>query len=144
MNYLIDTNIISEVRKGERCDPHVSAWYASVADENLFLSTLVLGEIRKGVELARARDPGKAAALERWLAQVETAFVGRVLGIDNAVSDQWGRMTAIRPIPVIDGLLAATAVTNGLTLVTRNDRDVAGLGAMVLNPFQIGGSQFRS
>ena len=80
--------------------------------------------------------PDKAAALERWLRQVEAAFDGRVLGIDNAVSDQWGRMSAIRPIPVIDGLLAATAVTHGLTLVTRNDRDVAGLGAIVLNPFR--------
>jgi predicted nucleic acid-binding protein len=67
---------------------------------------------------------------------VETAFDGRVLGIDNAVSDQWGRMGAIRPVPVIDGLLAATALVNGLTLVTRNDRDVAGLGATVLNPFE--------
>jgi predicted nucleic acid-binding protein len=92
VSYLIDTNIISEIRKGERCDPNVSAWYASIADEDLFLSTLVLGEIRKGVELARSRDPDKAAALERWLRQVETAFDGRVLGIDNAVSDQWGRM----------------------------------------------------
>ncbi|MGA9868419.1 MAG: type II toxin-antitoxin system VapC family toxin [Acetobacteraceae bacterium] len=137
MSYLIDTNIISEVRKGERCNKHVSAWYASVADEDLFLSTLVLGEIRKGVELARPRDPDKAAALERWLAQVEAAFNGRVLGIDNAVSDRWGRMSAIRPIPVIDGLLAATAMTRGLTLVTRNDRDIAGLGAMLLNPFRI-------
>ena len=136
MTYLIDTNIISEVRKGDRCDPLVSAWYASIADEDLFLSTLVLGEIRKGAELARARDPDKAAAVERWLRQVETAFAGRVLGIDNAVSDQWGRMCAIRPIPVIDGLLAATAVTNGLTLVTRNERDIAGLGATVLNPFR--------
>ncbi len=136
MSYLIDTNIISEVRKGDRCDPYVSAWYASIADDDLFLSTLVLGEIRKGVELARPRDPDKAAALERWLRQVETAFDGRVLGIDNAVSDQWGRMSAARPIPVIDGLLAATAVTHGLTFVTRNDRDIAGLGAMVLNPFR--------
>ena len=144
MSYLIDTNIISEVRKGERCDPHVSAWYASIADEDLFLSTLVLGEIRKAVELARSRDPDKAAALERWLRQVETAFDGRVLGIDNAVSDWWGRMSAIRSIPVIDGLLAATAVTNGLTLVTRNDRDVAGLGAVVLNPFRSGESHYRS
>ena len=144
MNYLIDTNIISEIRKGERCDPNVSAWYASVADEDLFLSTLVLGEIRKGVELARPRDPDKAAALERWLRQVETAFDDRVLGIDNAVSDQWGRMCAIRPIPVIDGLLAATAVINGLTLVTRNDRDIAGLGAVVLNPFQSGENSRRS
>jgi predicted nucleic acid-binding protein len=138
VSYLIDTNIISEVRKGDRCNPHVSTWYASIADDDLFLSTLVLGEIRKGVELARPGDPDKAAALERWLRQVEAAFDGRVLGIDNAVSDQWGRMSAVRPIPVIDGLLAATAVTNGLTLVTANDRDIAGLGAMVLNPFRTG------
>lgn len=136
MSYLIDTNIISEVRKRDRCDRRVAAWYASITDEELFLSTLVLGEIRKGVELARARDPHKAALLERWLGQVEAAFGGRVLGIDNAVADQWGRMSAIRPVPVVDGLLAATAMTNGLTLVTRNDRDVAGLGAMVLNPFR--------
>jgi len=144
MSYLIDTNIISEVRKGGRCNPHVSAWYASVADEDLFLSTLVLGEIRQGVELARSRDPGKAAALERWLGQVEAAFDGRVLGIDNEVSDQWGRMSAIRPIPVIDGLLAATAVISDLTLVTRNDRDIAGLGATLLNPFRIGGDRVSS
>jgi toxin FitB len=144
MSYLIDTNIISEVRKGKRCDPNVAAWYASTGDEDLFLSTLVLGEIRKGIELARSRDPDKAAALERWLRQVEVAFDGRVLDIDNAVSDQWGRMSAIRSIPVVDGLLAATAVTNGLTLVTRNDRDVAGVGAMVLNPFRVDGDHHGS
>jgi predicted nucleic acid-binding protein len=136
VNYLIDTNIISEVRKGARCNARVAAWYASVADEELFLSTLVLGEIRKGVELARPRDAGRPLALERWLEEVAAAFDGRVLGIDDAVSDQWGRMSAIRSLPVIDGLLAATALTHGLTLVTRNDRDVAGLGAMVLNPFK--------
>jgi toxin FitB len=141
VSYLIDTNIISEVRKGDRCDPHVSAWYASIVDEDLFLSTLVLGEIRKGVELARSRDPDKAVALERWLLKIEAAFDGRVLGIDNAVSDRWGRMSAIRPIPVIDGLLAATAITHGLTLVTRNDRDIAGLGAAILNPFRIRASR---
>jgi toxin FitB len=136
VSYLIDTNIISELRKGDRCDRRVAAWYASIADEDLFLSTLVLGEIRKGVELARTRDPDKAAMLERWLGEVEAAFGGRVLGIDNAVADQWGRMSAIKPAPVVDGLLAATAMTNGLTLVTRNDRDVAGLGAAILNPFR--------
>ena len=144
MSYLIDTTIISEVRKGRRCDPHVAAWYASIADEDLFLSTLVVGEIRKRVELARARDPDKAAALEQWLRQIEAAFDGRVLGIDNAASDQWGRMSAIRPIPVIDGLLAATAATHGLTLVVRNDRDIAGVGAMVLNPFRTGAERRRS
>jgi toxin FitB len=139
VSYLIDTNIISEVRKGRRCDPSVAAWYASIGEDNLFLSTLVLGEIRKGIELARRGDPTKAAALERWLREVETAFGNRVLDVDNAVSDQWGRMSAIRPIPVVDGLLAATAAVNGLTLVTRNDRDIAGLGATVLNPFGDGG-----
>lgn len=135
MSYLIDTNVISEVRKGARCDARVSAWYASIADEDLFLSTLVLGEIRKGIELARPRDAGKAEALERWLQEVVVAFGERILGIDHAVSDQWGRMTAIRPVPAIDGLLAATAATNGLTLVTRNDHHVVGLGATVFNPF---------
>jgi predicted nucleic acid-binding protein len=143
MSYLIDTNIISEIRKGDRCDRAVAAWYASIADEELFLSALILGEIRKGIEQARRRDPDKAAALERWLQQVETAFGGRVLGIDNAVADQWGRLSAIRPLPVIDGLLAATAMTNGLTLVTRNDRDVAGLGVAVLNPFRAADEQPR-
>lgn len=136
MSYLLDTNVISEVRKGARCDPQVAAWYASVGDEELFLSSLVLGEIRKGVERARPRDPDKATALERWLDKVVTAFGDRILGIDNAVADCWGRMSAIRPIPVIDGLLAATAVINELTLVTRNDRDIAGLGASLLNPFR--------
>jgi predicted nucleic acid-binding protein len=136
MSYLLDTNIISEVRKGERCDPKVSAWYASISDEELFLSTLVLGEIRKGVELARRRDPEKAGVLERWLGQVQAAFGTRVLAVDNAVADQWGRMSAVRPIPVIDGLLAATALINNLTLVTRNDRQIIGLGASVLNPFE--------
>ena len=141
MSYLIDTNIISEIRKGTRCDRQVAAWYASIAEEDLFLSTLVLGEIRRGIELARLRDPDKAAALERWLGQVEAAFGGRVLGIDNAVADQWGRLSAIRPLPVVDGLLAATAMTNGLTLVTRNDRDIAGLGTTILNPFRTGERQ---
>jgi len=136
VSFLIDTNVISEVRKGARCDVHVSTWYASIADDDIFLSTLVLGEIRKGVERARPRDPDKSAALERWLTKVKSAFTGRVLGINDAVADRWGRMSAIRPVPAIDGLLAATAVTHGLTLVTRNDRDVAGLGATVLNPFK--------
>ncbi len=140
MSYLIDTNVISEVRKGARCDAHVSRWYASIADEDIFLSTLVLGEIRKGVERVRPRDPGKAAALERWLREVTAAFTGRVLGIDDAVADQWGRMSAIRPVPAIDSLLAATAMAHGLTLVTRNERDVAGLGATVLNPFKGSGT----
>jgi len=138
VTWLIDTNIISEVRRGARCDARVAAWYASVADGDLYLSTLVLGEVRKGIELARAKDAARAASLERWLKNVESAFAGCVLGIDTAVSDRWGCMSAIRPVPVVDGLLAATALTHGLTLVTRNARHVVGLGAKVLNPFEEG------
>ena len=116
----------------------MAAWYASISDDELFLSSLVLGEIRRGIELARPRDSSKAEALERWLQQVEAAFGKRILGVDQSIADQWGRMSALRSIPVIDGLLAATALVNKLTLVTRNERDVAGLGATILNPFREG------
>ena len=135
MSFLIDTNIVSELRKGARCDPGVTTWWAGVAEDDLWLSALVLGEIRKGVELARRRDPRKAEALEAWLGDVIAGFGDRVLPVDTAVAEEWGRMNAIRPAPVIDALLAATARANGLTLVTRNTADVAGLGAEVLNPF---------
>ena len=136
MTFLIDTNIISEVRKGDRGNPAVAAWWNGVAEDDLWLSPLVLGEIRKGVELARRRDPRKAEALEAWLADLMSGFGDRVLPVDAAVAEQWGKMNAIRPIPVIDALLAATAKVNGLTLVTRNVADVAGLDVDVLNPFE--------
>ena len=135
MSFLIDTNVISEVRKGVRCDANVAVWYDGIGDGELYLSVLVLGEIRKGIELARPRDAGKAAALESWLDQVVQAFAERILTVDLAVAREWGRMSAVRPIPVIDGLLAATAKIHGMTLVTRNEADVASLGADVLNPF---------
>lgn len=140
MSFLLDTNIISEVRKGPRSDPKVAAWYESIDDDEIYLSVLVLGEIRKGIELARPRDPVKARALEAWLVEVELAFGDRVFAIDRKVTDEWGRMNAVRPISVIDGLLAATAKVHRLTLVTRNAADVAGLGATVLNPFKILGA----
>lgn len=136
MNYLLDTNVISEVRKGDHCDANVTGWYGSVEDGELYLSVLVLGEIRRGVELVRRRDPTKAAALHAWLAAVDTAFGDRVLPVDRQVADLWGSMGAQRTIPTVDGLLAATAKVHGMVLVTRNDADVAGLGALVLNPFK--------
>lgn len=141
MNYLIDTNIISEIRKKRRCDRNVAAWYASIEDEEMFLSVLVAGEIRKGIELARRRDPMKANALEQWLKEVDVAFGDRMLPIDRAITDEWGSMSAKRPIPVIDGLLAATAKVRDLILVTRNDAQVRELGAQVLNPFSLGPSR---
>lgn len=136
MNYLIDTNIISEVRKGERCDPNVAAWYDSIDDASLHLSVLVLGEIRKGIERARPKDPGRARALEKWLSAVREAFTGRILLVDDVVAEEWGKMNALRPISTIDGLLAATAKIHHMVLVTRNMADVADLGAQVINPFE--------
>ncbi len=135
MRVLIDTNIVSEIRKGPTCDANVAAWYASIDDGDLYLSVLVLGEIRKGIEAARPRDPAKAEALEAWLAEVEAAFGDRILPIDRDIADAWGRMSAKRKAPVTDSLLAATAKVHRLTLATRNAADVAGLGANVLNPF---------
>jgi predicted nucleic acid-binding protein len=135
VSFLIDTNIISEVRKGPRCDPAVAAWWSNVAEDELWLSALVLGETRKGVELARRRDPQRAAVLEAWLGEVTSGFGDRILVVDASVAEEWGRMAALRPVPVIDALLAATAKSNDLTLVTRNAADVDGLGAEVLNPF---------
>lgn len=137
MSYLIDTNIISEIRKGTtRCDRNVAAWYAAVDGKDIYLSVIVLGEIRKGIELAAPRDSAKAGALGRWLGEIEVAFGDRLLPIDAAVANEWGRMSAIRPIPVVDGLLAATAKINQLVFVTRNGKDVAGLGVRILNPFE--------
>ena len=135
MKYLVDTNIISEIRKGARCNAGVMAWYATVVDTDLALSVLVLGEIRKGLERLRLRDPDQAGTLETWLDTVITAFGERAIPVDSAVADEWGRMNTVRSVPVIDGLLAATAKVHGLTLVTRNEADVVGLGAKIFNPF---------
>lgn len=136
MNCLIDTNIISEVRKSDKCDPNVAAWYASISDDDIYLSVLVLGEIRKGIERARPSNPGKARALEKWLSAVRKSFAERIIPIDQAVADEWGRISAKRPVPSVDALLAATAKVHRMTLATRNIQDVAGLGADVLNPFE--------
>jgi predicted nucleic acid-binding protein len=136
VNYLLDTNIISEVRKGAKCDPSVAAWYDSIDDGDVFLSVLVLGEIRKGVERARPSDPVQARALEKWLTTVAASFAERILPIDQAVADEWGRMGAKRSVSTVDGLLAATAKVHAMTLATRNVSDVADLGAHFINPFE--------
>ncbi|MCE2405995.1 MAG: type II toxin-antitoxin system VapC family toxin, partial [Pseudomonadales bacterium] len=115
--------------------PGVSAWWNSVSEDDLWLSALVLGEIRKGLELVRDRDEFKAEALEKWLDEVISSFGDRVIPIDTAIAEEWGRMTAIRSVSVIDTLLAATAKVHGLTFVTRNVADVAELNVDVLNPF---------
>lgn len=96
---------------------------------------LVLGELRRGVEGLRRRDPRAADALDRWLRDHRAVQGERVLGVDEAVSDWWGRLGVPDPLPTVDGLLAATALVHGMTLVTRNTRDVTRTGVSVLNPF---------
>jgi predicted nucleic acid-binding protein len=136
VKYLIDTNIISEVRKGARCDRDVAAWFESIADADIYLSVLVVGEIRKGIERARPNNPVQASALEQWLTELVRSFTERIMPIDQAVADEWGRMSAKRSLSTIDALLAATAKVNGMTLATRNISDVVNLGVRVLDPFE--------
>jgi toxin FitB len=136
VSYLLDTNVISELRKGQRCHPRVAAWMASVPDHALYLSVLVIGEIRRGIERIRQRDVQAATVLETWLIQVVTQHQDRILTVTCEVAETWGRMNAIRSYSTVDSLLAATAQVHGLTLVTRNVTDIAGTGVAYLNPFE--------
>jgi hypothetical protein len=136
VTYLLDTNVLSELRKGPRCHPRVASWFADLQDEDIGTSVLVIGEIRRGIESLRRRDPRGAGALERWLARLLRDHPERVLGVDVRVAEEWGRLSANRLGSVIDVLLAATARVHGLTLVTRNVRDVEWTGVAWLNPFE--------
>jgi toxin FitB len=135
LSYLLDTNVISELRKGQRADANVIAWFAEVADEEIFLSVLTIGEIRRGIESVRRRDPGSAATLDRWLSSLSDAHGDRVIPIDDVIAEEWGRMNVPDPLPVVDGLLAATARVLGLTVATRNVADVESTGVELFNPF---------
>ena len=134
--FLLDTNVVSEIRKGEHCQTRVAAWFDRVGDADLFISVLTVGEIRKGIESVRPRDLRRAERLERWLAELERFYAERILPVDARVADAWGRICARRSVPTVDSLLAATAMVHDMTLVTRNTSDVDGLGASVLNPFE--------
>jgi predicted nucleic acid-binding protein len=135
LSYLLDINVISELRKGERADSNVTDWFASLANEEIFLSVLTIGEIRRGIESVRRRDPDSAAALDRWLALLSEAHGDRILPVDRAIAEEWGRMNVPDPQPVIDSMLAATARVLGLTFVTRNVVDVQGIGVELFDPF---------
>jgi toxin FitB len=135
MGYLIDTNVLSELRKQERAAPSVLRWYAGVRGEDLYVSVLVVGEIRNGIERLRRRDLEAAGRLETWLASVQADLADRILPVTTGIADRWGRLGVPDPRPVIDTLLAATALEHDLILVTRNERDVERTGVRVLNPF---------
>ena len=134
MAYLIDTCVISELRKRD-CDQGVAAWMSGIQPDEAFLSVLTLGEIRRGIELRRSRDPAAAGALERWLLGLETHYAERILPITAAIADRWGRLATDQPPPVSDGLIAATGLEHKLTVVTRNAPDFQRSGVSTLNPF---------
>jgi hypothetical protein len=119
VSLLLDTNVLSELRKGARADPQLLAWVAGVADDEVHLSVLVEGELRRGIETIRRRDPRQAIALERWLARVVRDHAARILPVDDRVAEEWGRLAARRAASIVDTLMAATARVHGLVLVTR-------------------------
>lgn len=136
MAYLLDTNVISELRKTTP-NPHVLAWQQRQTRVEAFVSTLAVGEIRQGIERVRPRDPAQADVLERWLTGLVSTYRDRILPVTTAIAEEWGRLNiSPQPPPVVDGLMAATARVHHLVLVTRNVNDVARTGVAVLNPFE--------
>ncbi|WP_186593807.1 type II toxin-antitoxin system VapC family toxin [Synechococcus sp. RS9909] len=138
--FLIDTNVISEARKGRRADPGVQAFWAETArdDTPLFLAAVTIGELRRGVELIRYRgDHPQAQLLEQWLLEVLETYGDRVLDLDGDAAQIWGRLRVPNPHNAIDKQIAAIALLHNLTVVTRNTDDFAGCGVRLLNPFQV-------
>jgi hypothetical protein len=134
VSWLVDTNVLSELRKGKRAEEGIKAWFATTVDEDLYTSVLVLGQIRRGIESIRRRDTASAMALDLWLGRLATGFGERILPVDMRVADRWGALNVPDPVPTVDGLLAATALVHDLVLVTRNARDVASTGVQILDP----------
>jgi toxin FitB len=134
VTFLVDTNVVSELRK-RNPDPAVVAWRGAVDAEELYLSALVVGEIRQGIERLRRRDRRQAAGLERWLGTLKQEFAERILPVTASVAEAWGRLAAPRPLPAVDGLLAGTALVHGLVLVTRETARLEPTGISLLNPW---------
>ena len=135
MSILLDTNVLGELRKENRCDAAVRQWFEDAAAEELFVSVMVLGEIRRGIERIRLRDQTQARALEKWLRWISIEFADRLLVVDEKVADQWGRLGLRQPVPVLDALLAATAWGHDLVVVSRDEDGFRNTGVRVINPF---------
>jgi len=133
VSFLLDTNAVSEIRRGR--DPHVRAWATEVADVNLHLSVLTLGEICKGIERLRDRDPAQAEVFVSWLAELRNRFAERIVPVDARIAEEWGRLNAAATRNTVDSLIAATARVHGLTVVTRNTSDFEGCDVPLLNPW---------
>jgi predicted nucleic acid-binding protein len=135
MAWLLDTNVLSELRKGSKANPGVIRWSISTGSARHWISTLSLGEIRKGIELLRKKSPSQCPAFERWLDRIRIEFDQTILPVCDAVAEKWGLITASTNLPVTDGLLAATAHVHDLTIVTRNTKDFKAAGVRILSPF---------
>ena len=134
MRFLIDTNVISEPRRPGP-HPNVLAWFNRTDQASVFISTLTLGELVRGVAKAARRDAAAGVRLKAWVDAIQVDFADRIIDVDRDIAVRWGELTSLRTMPTVDCLLAATALVRGMTLVTRNTRDVARTGARVLNPF---------
>lgn len=134
MNYLLDTNVVSEIQR-KRPNQRVLTWIENTEPASLHISALTLGEIAKGAAKLARRDVAQATTFLRWLDAARLQFVNRVIAVDSEIAVAWGHLNAHRPLPIVDGLLAATALVHRMTLVTRNVRDVADLGLSLLNPW---------
>ena len=135
MGLLIDTNVLSELRKGLKANQGVRDWFLQADSHDLYISVLTLGEIRQGIEQIKRRDALAANTLEIWLKQIEQESNRLILPVTMEISDCWGCINVPDKLPVIDGFLAAIALVHDLTLVTRNIRDVERSGVKLLSPF---------
>jgi hypothetical protein len=135
LEYLLDTNVLSETRK-KKADAGVIAFLQAAEASTLYISVLTLGELRKGVAKKKREDAEMAKRLADWVDGLEYSFADRILSVDAATARLWGDWSSERPRPVVDTLLAATAVLHGLTLVTRNIRDVRGIAVKLLDPWK--------
>ena len=111
------------------------SWFRSTDRGSLHISVLTLGELTMGATRLARRDAVQAAVLQQWLDDTRLGYANRIIPIDSEISEAWGQLNAIRPLPVIDGLLAATALVRGMTFVTRDTRDIAGTGVRTINPW---------
>jgi predicted nucleic acid-binding protein len=130
--YLVDTNVVSEARRGSR---QALAWLRSIRPDAVYLSALTLGEIMRGVALRRRSDPKTAACLTEWLERLRQDHADRILPVTDRIALEWGRIAALRPRGDIDGLIGATAIVHGLILVTRNVSDFEDTGVSLINPW---------
>jgi predicted nucleic acid-binding protein len=135
VKFLIDTNVISEIRKRDRADRNVADWVRETPVHEIGTSVMVLAKIRRGIELKRRKDPDQAKLLDAWFERMRSELDDRILTVDETIAEAWALLNVPDPIPFIDGIIAATAKVHNLTIVTRNVADMARTGVPILNPF---------